>query len=242
MEVANDHTHPGAFQTTLWTVVRDAGEQASVALEQLCENYWAPLYGYALKSGYDQHQAKDLTQGFFSYLLGSQMFSKADPSKGRFRTYLLTAFKRYMVSEWRRHQAQKRGGHLGSLPWEEAIMEPFDDGNEHAIEKDYDRQWAIQILDHALTTLRLEYETSQRIHIFNALQWTLSSSSDSGRPYAAIAQELQLTESAIKMNVKRMRARYGDLLRHQVAQTVFDPRDVDDEIRYLISILQDHVT
>ena len=241
MEASNDPSRPGVFKTTLWSVVRDAGQQASIALEQLCEFYWPPLYGFALRSGYDEHQAKDLTQGFFTHLLGNLTFSRADPTKGRFRNFLLTAFKRYMVSEWRRQQTHKRGGQVGFISWDEAIVEPVDDSCKNASEKDYDQQWAVRLLDRTMQAVRREYVDSNRVHIFDTLQWSLSTS-DSNRPYASIARQLKMSESGVKMNVKRMRARYGDLLRQQVAQTVSDPRDVDDEIRFLMSVLQDYVT
>ena len=241
MEASNDPSRPGVFKTTSWSIVRDAGQQASIALEQLCEVYWPPLYGFALRSGYDEHQAKDLTQGFFTHLLGNQTVSRADPAKGRFRSFLLTAFKRYMVSEWRRQQTHKRGGQVGFISWDEAIVEPVDDSCGDVSEKDYDQQWAVRLLDRTMQAVRQEYAFSNRVHIFDALQWSLSTC-DSNRPYASIARELKMSESGVKMNVKRMRTRYGELLRQQVAQTVSDPGDVDDELRYLMSVLQDYVT
>ena len=235
---------PGAagwFVTTHWSVVLSAQDPGSPrcleALETLCRTYWYPLYAYARRAGHGPADAEDLTQGFFARLLEKDYLNSAERAKGRFRSFLLVALKRYLANEWDREHAQKRGGFATVVPIDTDVAESrFAAEPSHNVPPDvlYDRQWARTLLERAMGQLQEEYTASGRARLFEYLQGSLGRE-ESALPYAQIAAELKLTEPAVKMAVHRLRARYREILRAEIAHTVPTPEEVEEEIRYLFS-------
>ena len=232
-----------SFETTRWTLVLaaagDSYDPASrEALSGLCESYWYPLYVYVRRHGYDRSTAQDLTQGFFAQLLEKKYLKEADPERGRFRAFLLTSLKNYLANEWDKQRAQKRGGGQTplSLDFENAEglyqLEPAD---ERTPEEIYNRRWALTQVDRAIHELRGEMVKMGHPDRFEALKGFLTGESEE-TPYAEVAESLGLNKGAVRTAVHRMRRRFGALLRRQVAQTLADEKDVDREIRYLLSI------
>jgi RNA polymerase sigma factor (sigma-70 family) len=232
------------FTTTHWTVVRQANgdsPQAAAALETLARAYWYPLYAYVRRNGNSPHDAQDLTQAFFARLLEHGYIQRADRDQGRFRTFLLSSLNNYLHNDWKRENCEKRGGGQAilSLDAETAetrfSLEPYVEQPPDSL---YDRGWAATLLERALTTLRAEFEQSGKLDLFERLKvfvW----GDKSALSYAEMAVQLNMTEGAIKVSVHRLRQRYGELLRAEVAQTVSTPEEVNDELRYLISIVRD---
>jgi RNA polymerase sigma-70 factor (ECF subfamily) len=228
------------FQTTHWSVVLAAGEPGGgEALAELCESYWHPLYAFARRKGNDPEVARDLTQGFFAMLLEKNWVADADPDRGRFRAFLLTAFRRYVGHERERGRAKKRGGGRRQLSLD------FEDGERrytlmpsHDLtpERIFERRWAITLLDLALEGLAREWEEAGRSELFAALRPRLAGGE--AAPYAEVAERFGMTEAAVKVSVHRLRARYRELLRIEVGRTLADPSEVDDEIRRLKSALE----
>jgi RNA polymerase sigma-70 factor (ECF subfamily) len=234
---------PAQFRTTHWSlVVRATGsEEASSrqALEQLCRTYWLAVYAFILRRGYATEDAKDLTQAFFARLLEKDWLRSADASKGRFRTFLLTAASRFLGHERERSEALKRGGgqHLFSLDAAKTepgwVPEPMASGTP---EDAFERRWAESLLNRVMGRLREEFESGGRVGRFEALKRYLTE--DRGETsYAALADQLAMSEAAIKSSIYRLRARYGELVREEIANTVDDPAEVPTEIRHLISVL-----
>jgi RNA polymerase sigma factor (sigma-70 family) len=230
------------FATTHWSVVLRAGEgdsdRSAEALEALCRAYWYPIYAYVRRQGHSAEDAQDLTQEFFSRLLEKRQLQSADPERGRFRSFLLTVLKRMLVSEWRREHRQKRGGdaRVFSLDEQEAEgryhVEPADQATPETL---FERRWAETVLDRVLARLEKEY----RRHAlgFASLQPYLVE--DKGvAPFAVTAARLGLTESALKAVVYRLRCRYGELFREEIANTVERPEDVEGEIKHLLGVLR----
>lgn len=232
------------FATTHWSVVLHAGEgdspQASEAMAQLCRTYWYPLYAYVRRKGYDAPDAQDLTQEFFSRLLARNYLSVADRNKGKFRSFLLGSLEHFLAREWTKARAQKRGGgeRLFSLDEVDAenryLLEP---GHELTAEKIFDRRWATTLLERAMERLREDYEADNKGNLFTRLEVFLV-----GRApdisYAEIAASLNMSEGAIKVAVHRLRQRYGELLRAEIAQTVAKPDEVEEELQYLFAVLR----
>jgi RNA polymerase sigma factor (sigma-70 family) len=231
----------GYFATTHWTVVVQAGHrttpEAERALEELCRTYWYPLYAYVRRRGHGPADAQDLTQEFFARLLAKHWIASADREKGRFRTFLLVAFKRFLANEWDREHAQKRGGFAPVVSIDEELAESrFASEPAHNVPPDvlFDRHWAMTLLEGTMTQLREEYIASGRAKLFEYLQSCLARE-ESALPYAEIAARLNLTEAAVKMAVQRLRARYREILRAEIAHTVSSPEEVEEEIRHLFS-------
>ncbi len=231
----------GAFVTTHWSVVlsaQDAGSPRSArALETLCRTYWYPLYAYIRSTGHSPADAEDLTQGFFARLLEKDYLRAAAQEKGRFRSFLLTALKRYMANEWDREHAQKRGGFAPVVALEQESGESrFAAENRHGLAPDvlYDRHWAMALLESTMSQLRDEYISTGRSTLFEFLRPCLAKE-EAALPYLEIATRLNLTEAAVKMAVQRLRARYREILRNQIAQTVSTADEVEQEIEVLFS-------
>lgn len=229
------------FVTTHWSVVLSAQDKTSVrsseALEALCRTYWYPLYAYARRGGRSPADAEDLTQGFFARLLEKEYLESVAPERGRFRSFLLTALKRYMANEWDRQHAAKRGGFAPMLPIDQTVAETrFAAEAAHQVPPDvlFDRQWALTLLERTLTRLREEYTASGRAHLFEALQSSLTKE-ESALSHGEIAAQLGLTEAAVKMALHRLRARYREVLLQEIAETVSSKTELDEEVRQLLS-------
>lgn len=231
----------GHFLTTHWSVVLSAqsGQSAKSreALETLCRTYWFPLYAYLRRLGHTPPDAEDLIQGFFARFIEKEYLHAADREKGRFRAFLLTALQRYRANEWDRQHAKKRGGFAPSVPVDVAAAEArFESGALHTLPPDvcFEGQWAVALLDQTMAVLQQEYVASGRATLFEHLRPYLVGE-ESALPYAELGRRLNITEPALKMAVHRVRARYRDLLREEIAHTVTSAEEVDAEIRHLFS-------
>jgi RNA polymerase sigma-70 factor (ECF subfamily) len=241
------------FETTHWSLVLAAGATDShvvrPAMARLLETYWYPLYAFVRRKGHDPDDACDLTQEFLARLLERNCLSAADPAKGRFRTFLLTALDRFLVDEWRRESRQKRGGGRTVLSLSGAgraglsvsagdaearyRLEPAD---ELTPERIYERRWAMTILDQTMRRLEDECGAAGRGALFAAVKPVLAGE-DPTSPYADIAARLHMKEGALKTAVHRLRGRFRTILRAEIAETVSDPRDVDEEVQHLFQSL-----
>jgi RNA polymerase sigma-70 factor (ECF subfamily) len=231
------------FATTHWSVVLAAGDGASPdsreALEKLCRQYWFPLYAWIRRVGRSAADAEDLVQGFFAYLLEKRWIGKARQEAGRFRSFLLATFRHYVSQEHKREHALKRGGDHTVLSLDVSsaeqwlIAEPCTDLSPDVL---YERQWASAVVTEALELLRKEYEVDGKGRLFEAIHPYLQGERGQ-RTYAQLGATLELSESAIKSQVFRLRRRSRELLRAVVARTVLDPHEVDDELHHLMSIM-----
>ena len=217
-----------------------SAEDSRQALESLCEAYWYPLYAYIRRRVPDVNEAQDLTQAFFTELLEKNYVASARPERGRFRAFLLIAFKHFLSKEWDKAKAQKRGGGRTPIPLD------FESGDSRysiepcsglTAEQLYDRQWAVSLLGQTMERLVSEFVRAGKAKQFEQLKGFIVGD-HSGTTYSAAAAELNMTEAACKMAASRMRRRYRGLLRDEVAQTVAGPAEVDDEIRKLFAILE----
>jgi RNA polymerase sigma factor (sigma-70 family) len=237
------HTLPGSsqFPTTRWTLVVAAGDpqrkEARAALVSLCENYWYPLYAYLRRRGYSADQAQDLTQEFFVRVLEGRYLDRADPEKGRFRSFILTSLKFFVADEGDRDRAQKRGGGMVeplefSSGEERYQREPAHDETPERI---FERRWALSVLDRVVERLHDEFVEHGRPEHFERLKMFLLGHSDA--PYAALAREMNTSEGALKVAIHRLRKRYRELFRQEIADTVADPGEVESELRFLAAVL-----
>jgi RNA polymerase sigma-70 factor (ECF subfamily) len=237
------NTLPGRseFPTTRWTLVVAAGhpgrKEAGAALASLCENYWYPLYAYLRRRGYSPDQAQDLTQEFFVRVLEGRYLDRADPEKGRFRSFILTSLKFFVADEADRDRAQKRGG--GALvPLEFSSGEERyqrEPAHDETPERIFERRWALSVIDRVVENLRQEFLQHGRPEHFERLKTFLLGQSDA--PYAALASEMNTSEGALKVAIHRLRKRYRELFRQEIADTLADPAEVESELRFLAAVL-----
>jgi len=247
MATPSDRTEPlakgsGLFTTTHWSVVLAAGQadtpQAREALETLCRTYWYPLYAYVRREGHGAADAQDLAQEFLARLLAKNDLGQVAPQKGKFRSFLLAALRHFLSDQRDRARAAKRGGgaEVLSLDAQEAEeryrLEPVD---RMDAEKIFERRWAMTLLERALTRLRDESLVAGKVEWFERLRDFVAGDSEASCREAAV--QLGQTESAVKSAVHRLRQRYRDLVREEIAQTVADPAEIEAEIRYLITVL-----
>jgi len=231
------------FATTRWSLVLAAGAShrtdAQVALNELCATYWYPLYAYVRRHVAHVDQAQDLTQAFFAHLLEKKAISRADRSRGRFRAFLLAALKNFLANEWEKARAEKRGG--GKSP----LSLDFDSGefryqtepaHDTTPEKLYERRWALTLLDRVLERLQAELAAAGKREQFEQLKPALTGEATAA-DYERAAAELGITPAAAKQAAYRLRKRYRQLLREEVARTVDDETEVDDEIGRLLEAL-----
>lgn len=231
----------GQFTTTHWSAVVRAGRfdsaEATEALNELCQVYWPPLYAFARRQGCAAPEAEDLTQAFFARLLEKHFVAKAEPEKGRFRTFLLTLFKRFLANEWNRCHAQKRGGFQPVVSIDADLAESRLQAGPACPEQPdllFERQWALTLLDQVMIRLQHEYVESGRARLFELLEACLVRD-EAALPYADIGANLRLSEAAVKMAMQRLRARYRAVLREEIAKTVASPDEVEAEIRDLFA-------
>jgi len=233
-----------AFVTTHWSVVvgaarRDSPE-ALAALDKLCRTYWYPIYVFVRRKGSSSHEAEDLTQEFFARLINGRDLEVVRREKGRFRSYLLVSLQHFLVNEWKRGQTQKRGGGQKLVPLDLALAENLYSAEAGAVqtpENAFERRWAFTMLETVLGRLQAEYADSERGKLFHCLRDYLSSEAPP-RSQEVIATELGMSEGAVKQAVHRLRRRYRELLREEIAQTVATVGDVEDELRHLIAVLR----
>jgi RNA polymerase sigma-70 factor (ECF subfamily) len=237
-------TDQAVFTTTHWSVVLAAGQTsapgAGEALETLCRIYWRPLYVFVRRQGHPPHDAQDLTQEFFARFLAKNYLGQVGPDKGRFRSFLLASLKHFLANEWDRAKTRKRGGEITFIPWDDAEVERqyhLQAPPELPAEKVYDRQWTLTLLDQVFDRLREEYAAAGKSQLFDAVQAHLSGAQNAPA-YAQVAGQLQMSEGAVKVAVHRLRRRYGELLRAEIAQTLADPGELEDEMRFLFAELR----
>jgi RNA polymerase sigma factor (sigma-70 family) len=233
-----------SLSATHWSVVLSARSEDTAlrleALETLCRIYWHPLYCYARRCGSTPEDAQDLTQAFFAAFLEKEQVARADPERGRFRTFLLTSFRNFLTNEWKRTQTARRGGGWKAIPFDAQSAEDryrWDRVEPENPDLTYDRSWAIATLQQVMSRLHDEYAATGKAAIFNALKLRLWNEPE-GESCAEAAARLDLTEAAFKMANSRLRRRFRDALRDEVRHTVSDPAELDAEVRYLISVLQ----
>lgn len=234
---------PGQFRTTSWSLVACAAEQdesrAHHALEGLCRMYWSPVWVFIIRRGYTPTDAKDLTQGFFERLLEKGWLRTADESKGRFRTFLLTAVSRFLAQEREKRNAMKRGGGQFILSLDAGEMGEGGIGEpavQDTPETSFERRWAETLLDRVLERLEAEFNRNSGVDRFKELKGFLTN--DPGvASYAEVGLRLGLSESAVKSGIYRMRQRYAELVREEIAETVASPKDVEAEIRHLLAVM-----
>jgi RNA polymerase sigma-70 factor (ECF subfamily) len=233
----------GIFATTHWTVVLAAGRgdsrDADMALEELCRTYWYPLYAYVRRHGHSREDAEDLTQSFFARLLEKNYLEGVTSDGGKFRSFLLVALKRFLANEWDRANRQKRGGGVVplSLDWQDAESRyQIAPANNLSPDKLYDRAWALIVLERVITRLQDESGTEGKAGQYEQLKPFLMVGK-SEIPYARAAAELKMSEGAVRVAVHRLRRRYRELLREEIAQTLANPAQADEEMQALFSAL-----
>ena len=233
---------PANFSQTHWSLVLAARQNtspaAAAALEKLCDTYWYPLYLFICRKGYNWDDARDLTQSFFARLLDKNYLRAVDPSKGKFRSFLLAALDHFLANEWRRSTAQKRGGTHTLVSFEELAQDqdsiPVAD-LKNTPEQIFEKQWALTLLQTVLSRLENESCADNKADQFQRLKIFLPG--ETNAPYAALSAELGMSEGALKMAVSRLRKRYGEVLMEEIAATVARPEDVEEELRALLAAL-----
>jgi RNA polymerase sigma-70 factor (ECF subfamily) len=240
------------FTVTHWSVIVAAGktqadpETASAALAQLCQTYWPPLYTYVRSRGYSVHDAQDLTQGFFAYLIEHKIHLRADRQLGKFRSFLLASLKHFLSHAREREQTLKRGGGREFIPFDEARAEGAESlfqthcsSSASAIPEDklFEKTWAETLVETALSRLAAAYKAEGKENLYEKLQTFLTVGSVQLPAYSDLAARLSVTESTIRSHVTRLRARYREMLRAEVRRTVDTESEVDEELRELLRIL-----
>jgi RNA polymerase sigma-70 factor (ECF subfamily) len=231
------------FATTHWSVVLAAGQQISAlageALEALCRSYWTPVYAYLRRNGQAYAEAQDLTQEFFAWLLQHEVIGAADRERGRFRSFLLGTLRHFLSAERERSTALKRGGDSIIMSWDEFSPEQrqrFEPMDAATPEDVFDRRWAVTVLERAMTRLRAEQEAAGKAAEFDLLKaLLLGDKSDEGQ--AALAESLALTPGALRVALHRLRQRFREIVRSEVAHTVANPAVIDEEIRHLAAVI-----
>jgi RNA polymerase sigma-70 factor (ECF subfamily) len=230
----------GRFQTTRWSQVLTAGHSQSArgreALAELCKTYWHPLFCFIRRSGHDAEDARDLTQGFFAKILEKSYLREARPERGRFRSFLLAALEHYLANEWDRQQTLKRGGGREILSIDASSARQIEPREDLTPSESYEREWALEVLARALRGAREELSAGGDVHRFDELKIFLTG--ETPRPtYRQVAVKLGMSEAAVKVAVHRLRKRFGERLRSEIADTVPSPGEVEDEMRYLLQVL-----
>lgn len=230
------------FESTRWSVVLLASQddvESRDALSELCEVYWYPIYSFVRGKSSGHHDAMDLTQGFFAHLLATNGLSTVHPDKGRFRSFLLASVKNFMANEWRSRKAIRRGGDVHNFSFDDTGIEQRYQSQlslNCSPDELYERNWISTLLSRVIELLREDYVRAGKEKLFDAIQpWLVANSERS--PQAEIADQLGMSVGAITMSVHRLRRRYAELVRAEIAHTVADPADVDDELSRMLALL-----
>jgi RNA polymerase sigma factor (sigma-70 family) len=245
---ANGQGRSDVFPSTHWSVVLAAGrsqaepEMADAALAELCQVYWAPLYGFVRSRGHTVHDAQDLTQSFFAYLLEHKVYARVDRRKGRFRSFLLASLKNFLADAADKERTLKRGGAQVFLPLHEEQAQEAESlfqthsgmSNEDRL---FDRSWAEALVAAALERLLADYKREAKEQLFNALRIFIAGGAEPPPTYADLTDRLGITESTLRSHVTRLRARYREALRTEVRRTVDSEKQVDQELRELLHVL-----
>jgi RNA polymerase sigma factor (sigma-70 family) len=246
----NRHAQSDFFPSTHWTVVLAAGrsqtepEIAEAALAELCQTYWAPLYGFVRSRGYTVHDAQDLTQSFFAYLLEHKIYARVERQKGKFRSFLLASLKNFLTHAADRERTLKRGGAQNFLPLNEEQVEEAESlfqthsgtSNEDRL---FDRSWAEALIAAGLERLSAEYKGESKEKLFNELRIFVAGGADPLPTYAELADRLGITQSTLRSHVTRLRARYREALRTEVRRTVDTEAKVEEELHELLHLLME---
>jgi RNA polymerase sigma factor (sigma-70 family) len=240
---------PREFVTTRWSLILSAAnlgreeQKTRDALAELCRTYWRPIFSFVCARGHSVEDAQDLTQDFFVVILKDNWLQHADRNRGRFRSLLLKSFQNFLINAAEKTHARKRGGDVEFISWDDWMAEappqlslPPQALKSLPPERLFDFAWATAVVEHALQRLREECERKGKLWLFQALNSHLADERDE-LSYANLSAELRMAETAVKKQLHNMRQRYRSLLRDEVSQTVEDPADVDDEIRYLCATL-----
>ena len=234
----------GGFVTTHWSVVMAAGNghsaQAADALQQLCRTYWYPLYAFVRRHVAEAHDAEDLTQEFFTRFLAKEYFGRADPTLGRFRSFLLACLKNFLAEQQRQARRLKRGGGQTPLSWDSQTAEEryrLEPADPMTPEQIYDRRWALTLLETVLARLAEEQSAVGKEQVFAQMKGYLWGETGE-TSYSEMAERLGMTEGAVKVAVHRLRRRLRDLLREEVAHTVAADAEIDEELRHLIGAIR----
>ncbi len=231
----------GGFATTRWSIVLSAAgsesKDGSDALAALCESYWYPLYAFVRRAGHSPHDAQDLTQEFFARLIAKSWLREVHPERGRFRSFLLAAMKHFLANEWDRARALKRGGGQAVLSLDAGLAEERyarEPAGAITAEQIFERRWAFTLLEKVLARLRAEFAAIGKATVFAELEPGLTGAK---LDYAAIAAKLNFNEGAVRVAVHRLRVRYRDLVRAEVAETVDAEADIEAELKHLFAAL-----
>lgn len=232
-----------SFATTHWSVVAQAAltdvSEAADAIAKLCETYWPPIYSFVRRRGYSPADAQDLTQSFFAYFLRTKAYARADPVHGKFRSFLLASVKNFVANDWDREQTLRRGGDYEFVSLDGETAEAFYDAADAAnstAERLFDLRWATTLTTGALDSLRQELEGEGKVKLFEQLSNFLTGGS--GVPsYDEVSARTGLPRATVKTHVHRLRLRYREIVRGEVARTVSSPSEIDEELRYLCNIL-----
>jgi RNA polymerase sigma-70 factor (ECF subfamily) len=237
----NESHLPAAPESTRWSLVLAAGQRAlpesATALADLCQIYWPAVYAFVRRQVANLHEAQDLTQAFFTQLLEKDLLAVAQPSRGRFRSFLLTVVSNFLHNEWDKQKSLKRGGGKKLLPLDFQKQDSqftFEPEDRLTPDRLFERQWALSLLDQAMTRLRAEYSAAGKEKIFEHCKQALAHGATS---MSDIAGQLGITENAAKVATHRLRKRYRELLREEVAHTLAAPAEIEDEIRHLFAAL-----
>src|SRR5437763_6794710 len=236
-------TRDSSFASTRWTVVRQAADSQTAsqhalsALAELCQIYWRPVYVFLRRQGSAQHDAQDLTQAFFADLIESRAYARADPTKGRFRSFLVGTLKHFVADARDREHAQKRGGGNVPVQLDEASVSEAEmfasRSNSQSTDGVFDREWAASLARQALDRLEQEYELGAKGTLFEALKSRLTAGEATAISYEALANRIGRNAAHLRVDVTSLRARYRAILREEVSGTVADSREVAEELSYL---------
>jgi DNA-directed RNA polymerase specialized sigma24 family protein len=240
-------TRDGAFVSTRWTIIRDAGRsqlatsESLSALSELCQIYWRPVYLFLRRQGINQEDGQDLTQGFFAHLIQSRAYARADQAKGRFRSFLLGALKHFLADIRDRECRQKRGGGIAPVQLDESAI---SEAERQALRSEnwsadhvYEREWAAALLQQALDRLRQECVLAGKGALFDGLKSHLAAGGEATTAYEELARRLGRPATTLRGDVGRLRTRYRAILREEVGGTVLEAADVDEELRHLWQVL-----